>query len=278
MRISAIRTGAIFDCRHDLQNTEYGAQAYVKGHIPGCAVPASRPRPVRREDRPQRPPSACRVRTRSPSAWANAASAPTPRSSPTTTRAASSPPACGGCCAGSATTGWRCSMAACRPGGGRSRPLVTEVPSLRARRLRAKAAAGDAGRCRLRARTLQWHRDTDSRRPLRRALQRREGDARSRSAATSRARSIASTSTTSMIAGVLLQVRRRTARRIRRAAGRARSAPGVVQQCGSGVTACHNMLAMEIAGLPGSRLYAGSWSEWCADPARPVVTGGERRV
>lgn len=44
----------------------------------------------------------------------------------------------------------------------------------------------------------------------------------------------------------------------------------VVHYCGSGVSACHNVLAMEIAGLPGSRLYAGSWSEWCADPARPV--------
>lgn len=47
----------------------------------------------------------------------------------------------------------------------------------------------------------------------------------------------------------------------------------VVQQCGSGVTACHNLLAMEIAGLNGSRLYPGSWSEWCADPARPIATG-----
>lgn len=45
----------------------------------------------------------------------------------------------------------------------------------------------------------------------------------------------------------------------------------VVHQCGSGVSACHNMLAMEIAGLPGSRLYAGSWSEWCADCRRPVA-------
>lgn len=44
----------------------------------------------------------------------------------------------------------------------------------------------------------------------------------------------------------------------------------VVHQCGSGVSACLNMVAMEIAGLPGSRLYAGSWSEWCADPGRPV--------
>jgi thiosulfate/3-mercaptopyruvate sulfurtransferase len=47
----------------------------------------------------------------------------------------------------------------------------------------------------------------------------------------------------------------------------------VVHQCGSGVTACHNLLAMELAGLPGSRLYPGSWSEWCADPARPVERG-----
>lgn len=44
----------------------------------------------------------------------------------------------------------------------------------------------------------------------------------------------------------------------------------VVMYCGSGVTACHNLLAMEIAGLRGARLYAGSWSEWCADPAHAV--------
>ncbi|MDW5418262.1 sulfurtransferase [Iodobacter sp. CM08] len=44
-----------------------------------------------------------------------------------------------------------------------------------------------------------------------------------------------------------------------------------VQQCGSGVTACHNLLALEVAGLSGARLYAGSWSEWCADPLRPIL-------
>lgn len=48
----------------------------------------------------------------------------------------------------------------------------------------------------------------------------------------------------------------------------------VIHSCGSGVTACHNLLAMEVAGLHGSRLYAGSWSEWVRDPARPVATGG----
>jgi thiosulfate/3-mercaptopyruvate sulfurtransferase len=47
----------------------------------------------------------------------------------------------------------------------------------------------------------------------------------------------------------------------------------VVHYCGSGVTACHNLLAMEIAGLAGSRLYPGSWSEWCSSPARPVARG-----
>ncbi|WP_199103027.1 sulfurtransferase [Aquitalea sp. ASV11] len=45
----------------------------------------------------------------------------------------------------------------------------------------------------------------------------------------------------------------------------------IVHQCGSGVTACHNLLAMEHAGLTGSRLYPGSWSEWCSDPERPVA-------
>jgi len=46
-----------------------------------------------------------------------------------------------------------------------------------------------------------------------------------------------------------------------------------VMQCGSGVTACHNLLALEVAGLPGAALYPGSWSEWCADSTRPVATG-----
>ena len=47
----------------------------------------------------------------------------------------------------------------------------------------------------------------------------------------------------------------------------------VVNYCGSGVAACHNLLAMEIAGMPGAKLYAGSWSEWIADPARPREKG-----
>ena len=51
----------------------------------------------------------------------------------------------------------------------------------------------------------------------------------------------------------------------------------VVHSCGSGVNACHNLLAMELAGLHGSRLYAGSWSEWIRSPERPVATGSDTR-
>lgn len=47
----------------------------------------------------------------------------------------------------------------------------------------------------------------------------------------------------------------------------------VVMYCGSGVTACHNLLALEHAGLHGARLFPGSWSEWCASPERPRATG-----
>jgi len=46
----------------------------------------------------------------------------------------------------------------------------------------------------------------------------------------------------------------------------------LIVYCGSGVTSCHNLLAMTYAGFEGARLYPGSWSEWCSDPARPITT------
>jgi thiosulfate/3-mercaptopyruvate sulfurtransferase len=52
-----------------------------------------------------------------------------------------------------------------------------------------------------------------------------------------------------------------------------RAPASVIHQCGSGVTACHNLLAMEVAGLGGAALYPGSWSEWCAQPGAPIATG-----
>jgi len=47
----------------------------------------------------------------------------------------------------------------------------------------------------------------------------------------------------------------------------------VVLMCGSGVTACHLLLAMEVAGLHGAKVYADSWSGWVSDASRPVATG-----
>ena len=47
----------------------------------------------------------------------------------------------------------------------------------------------------------------------------------------------------------------------------------LVAMCGSGVTACHNLLSLAVAGITGARLYAGSWSEWIRDPRRPIGTG-----
>ncbi len=54
-----------------------------------------------------------------------------------------------------------------------------------------------------------------------------------------------------------------------------RNPESTIAQCGSGISACHNLLAMEIAGLPGAALYPGSWSEWSSDPSRPVAIGAE---
>ncbi len=54
-----------------------------------------------------------------------------------------------------------------------------------------------------------------------------------------------------------------------------RDPASVVHSCGSGVSACHNLLAMHHAGLVGASLYPGSWSEWCANPAHPLARGNE---
>jgi thiosulfate/3-mercaptopyruvate sulfurtransferase len=58
---------------------------------------------------------------------------------------------------------------------------------------------------------------------------------------------------------------------------RGRRAGDIVMYCGSGVTACQNLLAFEHAGVSGARIYPGSWSEWSSNPSRPVETGPERK-
>jgi thiosulfate/3-mercaptopyruvate sulfurtransferase len=73
-----------------------------------------------------------------------------------------------------------------------------------------------------------------------------------------------------------------TGRFLKEAAMRARwtqlgvdDANGVIAHCGSGLTACHSILSMRLAGLGQARLYEGSWSDWVSDPARPVATGDD---
>jgi thiosulfate/3-mercaptopyruvate sulfurtransferase len=48
-----------------------------------------------------------------------------------------------------------------------------------------------------------------------------------------------------------------------------------VASCGSGVTACHTLLALELAGFPGGKLYVGSWSDWSNQPGAPIATGAD---
>ena len=72
----------------------------------------------------------------------------------------------------------------------------------------------------------------------------------------------------------LFKPREQLAREYRALLAGAAEDGSVTHYCGSGVTACHNLLAMAAAGLPGGRLYAGSWSEWSADSLRPVALGG----
>ncbi|HYV65705.1 MAG TPA: rhodanese-like domain-containing protein, partial [Myxococcales bacterium] len=49
----------------------------------------------------------------------------------------------------------------------------------------------------------------------------------------------------------------------------------VVASCGSGVTACHTLLALELAGFPAAKLYVGSWSDWSSQPGAPIAIGSD---
>ena len=151
------------------------------------------------------------------------------------------------------------------------RPLDGQVPAPAPRALRGAAAARAAvvGKAEMRRAAARRAR---ARRPRRRALPRRDGaDRPARRPHPGRAER-ALRRQPHRGRRPRLPARGRAARAVRRA-GRGRRRRPIVY-CGSGVTACHDLLALHLAGLRG-RLYAGSWSEWSADPALPVATGEE---
>ena len=260
----------IVDVRHDLAQPEhFGDEAYANAHVPGAAVRASRSRPVGAEDRPQRPPSAAD--------------------------------------AGSRRRGLRAPRHRCDEAGGRLRPgrrpvrgaAVVDAALARTRqcggarrRLREVAARRAAGHGASRRRATPANFVPTRVRPDRQCDGRRGKSAAPRSAAARCARRRAlSRRRRADRSGRRPHSRRaqspvcaqprsrrhvssaaRTAQRIRRML-HGRAADDVVHYCGSGVSACHNVLAMAIAGYPLARLYPGSWSEWSADPERPIARG-----
>ncbi|MCP1574341.1 3-mercaptopyruvate sulfurtransferase SseA [Herbaspirillum rubrisubalbicans] len=177
--------------------------------------------------------------------------------------------ACGGCCAGWATATWPCSTAAWRPWQALGESLTSEVP--------APATAGNLQDLSSLVKTVDAQALLENLKTQ--ALQ--VVDAR----APDRFRG--ENETIDAVGGHIPGAKNRFFKDNLQADGSFKSAAqlreewlsvvgdphAAVMQCGSGVTACHNLLALEVAGLSGASLYPGSWSEWSSDPQRPVATG-----
>ena len=248
-----------------------GANANTRAaHIPGAVYARPRPRSRRSQNWDERPPSLAGSARRLHKHSAGSASRAACRSSPTTRTTACTRAGSGGCCAGWGTTPSRCSTAGSRNGWRKAGRRGSGAEQRAAARVRRLAAHGDGDRRdagRVASRHVRWQL-VDARAPER---YRGETEPIDKTPATFPAPRIISFNGTSTTTG-------RSARPRSCASGWRESigdvaADRVVCYCGSGVTACHNLLALEHAGLTGAKLYAGSWSEWSADPSRPVEKG-----
>jgi thiosulfate/3-mercaptopyruvate sulfurtransferase len=265
----------VLDCRFDLARPRWGRESWAAGHVPGAlfadldhdlsspAGPATGRHPL-----PSPRDFAARARPlghrRAVSRWSR-----------TTRATACSRRAPGGCSAGSGIArvavldgGYAAWVAA-------GQPVGHDHAGARTAQLRRAARRQRGRRCRFRPAPRRGARPQASRVRLvdARGADRFAGRTRpsTRSPATCPAPRTTRSRATSTPDGRLLppaELRARWAQTLQ-------SDPpaAMVAMCGSGVSACLNLLALEHAGLPGARLYPGSWSEWIRDPSRPVATG-----
>ena len=260
----------ILDCRFDLSDTQAGRQAYTRSHIPGAAyahLDEDMSGPILPGTAQAATP--CPTRTASPAPSPASASATAPTSPSTTPAAAAWPPACGGCCAGSATNPSPSSMAAGTPGPpppsppaaatspcspAASRPHPAPSSSSTPPKCSAKTASGGALVIDARA-ADRFRGENETHDPIGGHIPGASNLPQSGN----------------LRHGLFLQPEELAARFSELMGNRPPSE--VIFYCGSGVSACHNILALEHAGLGEARLYPGSWSDWITDPTRPTAQG-----
>ena len=249
----------------------WGEAEYARGTFPARVMPASRPRPLAVPSRRRADAIRCRIRSDSRDARRAGRRRRHRSSSPTTRATAHTRRDCGGCALDRAAQASPCSTVDSRRGAPpdcRSRPTMPRTPRRKpGRRVanpmrgstarRSTSCAGDPATCwSTRAAPERFAGRNRDDRPGRRSRSRRAQPSVHRQSR--RRRQIPAAP----------ELRRRWQTLLGVAA-----AAALIAMCGSGVTACHNLLALEHAGLRGARLYAGSWSEWIRDPRRPIATG-----
>ena len=177
--------------------------------------------------------------------------------------------ACGGCCDGWDTTRWRCSTAGSRAGSAKATPCAAASSHPRSGHFKGSPRPG----WRLTVDEVAKHRRRPRPAPRRFAhagpLSRYRRNAGQGRRPHSRRRELLLPAEPDRRQDVQVGRRPRTQWD---AVLKGRDPKDVVVYCGSGVTACHNLLALEHAGIHGVKVFPGSWSEWSADPSRPVAT------
>ena len=262
---------AVLDCRFDLAAPGAGRQAYLAAHIPGA-----RYADLNRDLSAPVTPDSGRHPLPAPDALAALGSA---RSASATTRRSIAYDEANGVVRGAgvvaaalagASPESRCSTAASRPGSPRAARSSPGEPPPQPAPARGRFAPRESTR-RPCSRTAELIAALEDPAPAAGGCARAGALRRQRRAARPGRRPRAGRGQSSVQRQPerrrALPAAGRTARRWLAAARPARSPADVIAMCGSGVTACHNLLALELAGLPGARLYAGSWSEWIRDPA-----------